>query len=54
MEAFTKHIQEEKAKGGVIIASGFSEFHKTHDRSFMRVFERADKNMYKCKKNLKS
>lgn len=53
IEAFTKFIQEEKTKGGVIIASGFSEYHKARDGSFMRVFERADKNMYKCKKQLK-
>lgn len=53
LEAFTNHIQDEKAKGGVIIASGFSEFNKDKDGSFMRVFERADKTMYKCKKLLK-
>ena len=51
---FTSLIQEEKEKGGIIIASGYSDYHTGKDNSFMRVFERADKNMYKCKKMLKS
>ncbi len=53
MEKFTAQILEEKKKNGVIIASGFSSFKAGNDGSFMRVFERADKNMYKCKKMLK-
>ena len=39
---------------GIIITSGYSDFHAGKADSFMRVFERADKNMYKCKKSLKS
>ena len=54
MQQFTDHILSEKEKDGIIIASGYSDFHKGKDDSFMRVFERADKNMYKCKKQLKS
>ena len=51
--AFSALMQEEKAKDGIVIAHGYSEFHAGKDNSFMRVFERADNNMYKCKKQLK-
>ena len=50
---FTNIILNEKAKDGIIIASGYSDFNSAKDDSFMRVFERADKKMYKCKKELK-
>ena len=50
---FTDLILSEKEKDGIIIASGYSDFHAGKDDSFMRVFERADKNMYKSKKQLK-
>lgn len=53
LENFSNQIMEEKRKNGVIIAMGFSSFKSGNDGSFMRVFERADKNMYKCKKMLK-
>ena len=53
MQHFTDLILSEKEKDGVIIASGYSDFHAGKDDSFMRVFERADKNMYKSKKQLK-
>ena len=53
MQHFTDLILSEKEKDGIIIASGYSDFHLGKDDSFMRVFERADKNMYKCKKQLK-
>lgn len=51
---FSQRIYEEKEKDGVIIASGFSAYRNGQDGSFMRVFERADQKMYKCKKDLKS
>lgn len=53
IQQFTDHILSEKEKDGIIIASGYSDFHAGKDDSFMRVFERADKNMYKSKKQLK-
>ena len=53
LQQFTDMILSEKEKDGIIIASGYSDFHPGKDSSFMRVFERADKNMYKCKKQLK-
>lgn len=54
MQQFTDIILSEKEKDGIIIASGYSDFHAGKDESFMRVFERADKNMYKCKRSLKT
>ena len=54
LSCFTEIIRKEKEHEGIIIASGYSDFHAEKDNSFMRVFERADKNMYKCKKILKS
>ena len=50
---FSRIIDEEKTHNGIVIASGSSTFHPDKDNSFMRVFERADRQMYKCKKLLK-
>ena len=53
LTSFSELIAKEKEKNGTIIASGFSAYQSGKDDSFMRVFERADKNMYKSKKQLK-
>ena len=53
LAAFAALIIEQKEKKGIIIASGYSDFMPEKDNSYMRVFERADKKMYKCKKDLK-
>ena len=50
---FSQMIEEEKAKKGIVIASGSSTFHPDRDKNYLRVFERADRQMYKCKKELK-
>ena len=53
LEEFSKMVDEEKKHDGLVIASGSSTLHRNKDKSYMRVFERADKQMYKCKKQLK-
>ena len=53
LEEFSKMVDEEKKHDGLVIASGSSTLHRDKDKSYMRVFERADKQMYKCKKQLK-
>ena len=53
LEEFSKMVDEEKKHDGIVIASGSSTLHRNKDKSYMRVFERADKQMYKCKKQLK-
>ena len=50
---FSRMIKEEKAQNGIVIASGSSTFHPDRDKNYLRVFERADRQMYKCKKELK-
>ena len=53
LEEFSKMVDEEKKHDGIVIASGSSTLHRNKDKSYMRVFERADRQMYKCKKLLK-
>lgn len=50
---FSRIIDEEKIHNGIVIASGSSTYHPDKDNSFMRVFERADRQMYKRKNLLK-
>ena len=52
LEEFSKMVDEEKKHDGIVIAIGSSTLHRNKDKSYMRVFERADKQMYKCKKQL--
>ena len=53
LEEFSKMVDEEKKHDGIVIASGSSTLHRNKDKSYMRVFERADRQMYKRKKLLK-
>ena len=49
---FDEQIEENLQNDRVVISFGFSKYNKKDD-SIMRVFERADKKMYNCKKKLK-
>ena len=54
MEKLQSQVRENtKAENGVIVASGISEYNPEKDHLFSEIFERADKEMYKNKKNLK-
>ena len=54
MASMTAKNRENEASGGVIIASGLSEFRPEEDTGVSAVFERADAAMYENKKQLKS
>ena len=47
-------LENSKAENGIIVASGISEYNPEKDHLFSEIFERADKEMYQNKKNLKS
>lgn len=47
-------LENKKARSGPVIAAGMSVYKPDSDKSFSRVFNRADKLMYKNKKELKS
>ena len=51
MDALTGLVRKHRREGGVVIASGMSDF--ADDMSFEAVFERADAAMYENKKALK-
>lgn len=55
MEKLQSQVRENsKAENGIIVASGISEYNPEKDHLFSEIFERADKEMYQNKKNLKS
>ena len=47
-------IEKNLKSNGVVIAFGFSDYSNHSDKSFMNLFERADKNMYIRKQELKA
>lgn len=47
-------LENKKSRSGPVIAAGMSVYKPDSDKSFSRVFNRADKLMYKNKKELKS
>lgn len=53
LEEFNARIEENQSAGGVVIATGLSDFEMGTDRSTAEVFERADFAMYERKKELK-
>lgn len=53
VESFESTIEDNLKNGGVVIASGISDFEKGTDKTVGEVFERADFNMYTRKKALK-
>lgn len=55
MEKLHRQVMENNKKGtGVILASGMAEFNHERDSLVSDVFERADKEMYENKRQLKS
>lgn len=54
LEELKEAVEYNKSTGGVVIAYGFADYKKMSGKSFMRLFESADKKMYKCKQALKS
>ena len=53
IEKFNKQALDNKASDKVVVSSGLASFNADTDKNFISVFERADKMMYKCKKQLK-
>ena len=51
---FNNQIDENLSGNQVVIACGHSDFRKDSDKSYLRIFERADKQMYNRKKKLKA
>ncbi len=54
LAAFDARIEQNLRSGNVVVASGLSVFREGHDRSYRRVFERADQRMYDRKGHLKA
>lgn len=55
MEKLQSQVRDNhNAENGVIVAAGMSEYNPEKDQTVSEIFERADKEMYKNKKNLKS
>lgn len=54
LKEFNEEIHENLKNGDIVISSGFAEFNQQKDKSYLHLFDRADKNMYKCKQKLKA
>ena len=54
LSAFETQIEENLHRGEVVIASGLAVFRPGYDKSYRRVFERADQRMYARKGSLKA
>ena len=54
IEDFHKTILKNLSSGKVVIAHGFADYATLTEKDFMRLFETADKLMYKCKQELKA
>ncbi len=53
MQQFDFRMEKNAAGGGLVVAAGISDFIRGKDTSCMDVFERADQQMYLCKRELK-
>ena len=53
MALFNRKNVEQTAYGEIAIASGYAKYDENADGRFGDVFNRADREMYKCKKSLK-
>lgn len=51
--AFNRQMEDNAGSGKVVVAQGMSDYLPGQDKSFKRVFERADHNMYVRKQALK-
>lgn len=54
LENFNKKIEKNLEEGKVVIAFGLEEFKAGEDKTYQKIFERADMKMYKRKKELKN
>lgn len=54
LESFNRKIEKNLAEGKVVISCGLDEFKADEDKSYQKIFERADMKMYERKKELKS
>ncbi|MBR4439266.1 MAG: GGDEF domain-containing protein, partial [Clostridia bacterium] len=53
LSAFDERIEDNLAKGGVVVSAGVAEYIPGEDSSAKRVFARADMRMYARKDELK-
>lgn len=53
LQSFNNTIEKNKTEGKVTVACGFSEYDPKKDKKYDSIFERADKNMYERKHQLK-
>ena len=53
LAAFNGQVEENQRSGQAVVAAGMAEFAPGQDDSFQVVFERADREMYLRKKELK-
>ena len=53
LRSFEERIDENQAKGNVVIASGYDIFNPGSGENYNDVFKRADKKMYERKQLLK-
>ena len=53
MAAFRAEMEENLRSGGAVVSSGLSDFRPGEDNACTTVFERADEDMYRCKRRLK-
>ena len=54
MREFDAQIEENGRTGGVVVAGGYADFNKEEDDACEPVFERADRQMYLRKRELKA
>ncbi len=53
-EDFAQKMKSNLEDEKVVVSFGFSEFAKEKDKTYLNIFERADKKMYDCKTRLKN
>lgn len=54
LQAFNQQIEANRQNGSVVIAVGMVEYKPGEDKSYKRIFERADMQMYQRKRELKA
>ena len=54
IEQFNNQVEKNLKEGKVVVSCGYAEFNPQTDKKYQNIFERADKNMYERKKELKS
>ncbi|QSI02707.1 GGDEF domain-containing protein [Treponema ruminis] len=53
IEEFNSQVERNLKEGKVVVSCGYAEFNPQTDKKYQNIFERADKNMYERKKELK-